>query len=255
MDGIGLARMEFMISNHIKIHSMALVHPEIVSSEDQVRKIRKLTMSYADLIEYFVDRLESRIAIISASQYPKPVIVRTSDFKTNEYAGLIGGSVFEPREENPMLGWRGASRYYSGAYREGFELECKALKKVREEIGLDNLIIMIPFCRTLKESEKVLEVISGFGLNRGENGLQDYMMCEIHSNYILAEQFAIYFDGFSVGSNDLTQLILGVDRDSRSMAHLFDENDPAVKKAIREVIKHAHRADIKIGFCGQAPQQ
>lgn len=251
--GIGLARMEFIISNHIRIHPMALVHPERIENEDEVRKIRKLTAGYSDLKEYFVDRLASGISKIAASQYPEPVIVRTSDFKTNEYAGLIGGRQFEPHEENPMLGWRGASRYYDKNYRKGFELECRALKKVRELIGLDNVIVMIPFCRTLDEAEKVLNVMAGFGLKRGVHGLQIYMMCEIPSNYILAEKFAEWFDGFSIGSNDLTQLILGVDRDSGALAHLFDENDPAVKTAIREVIERAHRAGIKVGFCGQAP--
>lgn len=251
--GIGLARMEFIISNHIRIHPMALVHPERIENEDEVRKIRKLTAGYSDLKEYFVDRLASGISKIAASQYPEPVIVRTSDFKTNEYAGLIGGRQFEPHEENPMLGWRGASRYYDKNYRKGFELECRALKKVRELIGLDNVIVMIPFCRTLDEAEKVLNVVAGFGLKRGVHGLQIYMMCEIPSNYILAEKFAEWFDGFSIGSNDLTQLILGVDRDSGALAHLFDENDPAVKTAIREVIERAHRAGIKVGFCGQAP--
>ena len=251
--GVGLARMEFIISNHIRIHPMALVHPGRVDDEDEIRKIRKLTAGYGDMKEYFIDRLASGISKIAASQHPHPVIVRTSDFKTNEYAGLIGGSYFEPHEENPMLGWRGASRYYSENYREGFELECRALKKVREDIGLDNVIVMIPFCRTLSEADKVLQVMSDYGLKRGKNGLLIYMMCEIPSNYILAEKFAQKFDGFSIGSNDLTQLILGVDRDSGSMAHLFDENDTAVKTAIREVIERAHKAGIKIGFCGQAP--
>jgi pyruvate, water dikinase len=251
--GVGLARMEFIISNHIKIHPMALIHPDRVECEEEVLKLRKLTSGYLDLKEYFVDRLASGIAKIAASRYPHPVIVRTSDFKSNEYSGLIGGQYFEPREENPMLGWRGASRYYDEKYKRGFELECRALKKVREVIGLDNVIVMIPFCRTLMEAQKVLAVMEEYGLKRGENGLQVYMMCEIPSNYILAEQFAEWFDGFSIGSNDLTQLILGVDRDSGAMAHLFDENDPAVKRAICEVIEKAHRAGVKVGFCGQAP--
>lgn len=251
--GVGLARMEFIISNHIRIHPMALVHPERIEDEDEIRKIRKLTTGYGNLKEYFVDRLASGISKIAASQYPHSVIVRTSDFKTNEYAGLIGGSYFEPHEENPMLGWRGASRYYHDNYREGFELECRALKKVREDIGLENLIVMIPFCRTLKEADQVLQVMADYGLKRGENELQIYMMCEIPSNYILAEKFAEKFDGFSIGSNDLTQLVLGVDRDSGSMVHLFDENDPAVKTVIREVIERAHRGGVQVGFCGQAP--
>lgn len=251
--GIGLARMEFIINNHIRIHPMALVHPERVTNEEHILKIRKLTIGYTDPKEYFIDRLSLGISKIAASQYPNPVIVRTSDFKSNEYAGLIGGENFEPKEENPMLGWRGASRYYSEGYREGFQLECQALKKVREVIGLDNVIIMVPFCRTIKEAQKVLQVMSEYGLKRGVNGLQIYMMCEIPSNYILATDFASFFDGFSIGSNDLTQLLLGVDRDSGPMAHLFDESDPAVKTAIREVIERAHSAGIKVGFCGQAP--
>lgn len=251
--GVGLARMEFIISNHIRIHPMALAHPERVTDAEEIRKIRKITSGYSDLKEYFIDNLASGISKIAASRYPDPVIVRTSDFKTNEYAGLIGGHHFEPHEENPMLGWRGASRYYSEGYREGFELECRALRKVREHIGLDNVIVMIPFCRTLSEAKKVLEIMADLDLERGENGLKVYMMCEIPSNYILASRFADYFDGFSIGSNDLTQLILGVDRDSGEMAHLFDENDEAVKTAIRGVIEQANAAGIQIGFCGQAP--
>ncbi len=251
--GVGLARMEFIISNHIRVHPMALAHPERIEDEDEFRKMRKASAGYTDLKMFFVDKLAGGISKIAASQYPHPVIVRTSDFKTNEYAGLIGGEQFEPHEENPMLGWRGASRYYDDGYREGFELECRALKKVREEIGMDNVIVMIPFCRTIKEAQNVLNAMAAHGLKRGDNGLQVYMMCEIPSNYILAEKFAQYFDGFSIGSNDLTQLILGVDRDSGKMAHLFDESDLAVKTAIREAIQRAHRAGIKIGFCGQAP--
>jgi pyruvate,water dikinase len=251
--GIGLARMEFIISHHIQIHPMALVHPDKIESEQEFEKVRKLTKGYKDHETYFVDKLSAGIAKIAASQYPHPVIVRTSDFKTNEYARLIGGSSFEPHEENPMIGWRGASRYYSEGYRDGFKLECKALKKVREEIGFKNVIIMIPFCRTLNEAERVQQEMSLNGLKRGENGLEVYMMCEIPSNYILVEEFAEYFDGFSIGSNDLTQLILGVDRDSAELAYLFDENDPAVKKAIRDVIKRAHESKRKVGFCGQAP--
>lgn len=251
--GIGLARMEFIISNHIKIHPMALVHPEKIEDEDEYKKIRKLTAGYSNYREYFIGQLTCGIAKIAASRYPDPVIVRTSDFKTNEYAGLIAGSYFEPAEENPMLGWRGASRYYDERYMEGFELECKALKKVREMIGLENVIPMIPFCRTLNEADKITALLEKFGLKRGENGLLLYMMCEIPSNIILAEEFADYFDGFSIGSNDLTQLILGVDRDSASLSHIFDENDKAVKTAIKDVIEKAHRAGKPIGFCGQAP--
>jgi len=253
VQGVGLARMEFIISNIIRIHPMALVHFDEVTSEEDKEEIRKLTRRYKDRKQFFVDKLSEGISKIAASQYPKPVIVRTSDFKTNEYASLIGGKAFEPEEENPMLGWRGASRYYSENYREGFALECRALKRVREEIGLRNVIVMIPFCRTTKEAEWVLEEMAKNGLVRGENGLEVYMMCEVPSNYVLVEEFARYFDGFSIGSNDLTQLILGVDRDSSDLAYLFDENDPAVKKAIREVIERAHKAGCKVGFCGQAP--
>jgi len=253
VNGVGLARMEFIISHHIKAHPMALIHFDKVMKENDREEIRKLTRNYENKSDYFVDKLSQGIAKIAASQYPRPVVLRTSDFKTNEYAGLVGGSAFEPEEQNPMLGWRGACRYYSQEYREGFELECKAIKKVREEMGLDNVIVMIPFCRTVKEAQKVLEEMESHGLKRGENGLQVYMMCEIPSNVILAEEFAHYFDGFSIGSNDLTQLVLGVDRDSASLSYLFDESNEAVKKAIREVIEKAHKVGTEVGFCGQAP--
>ncbi|MDX1638522.1 MAG: phosphoenolpyruvate synthase [Balneolaceae bacterium] len=251
--GVGLARMEFIISNHIQIHPMALVHFDRVIKEQEREKIRKLTKGYKDKQDYFVDRLSEGIAKIAASQYPNPVIVRTSDFKTNEYAGLVGGEAFEPDEENPMLGWRGASRYYSDNYREGFALECRALRRVREQIGLDNVIIMIPFCRTPDEAKWVLEEMRKNGLERGRNNLQIYMMCEIPSNVILLEEFAQYFDGFSIGSNDLTQLILGVDRDSAVLSYLFDEHNTAVKNSIEEIIRRAHKINRKVGFCGQAP--
>lgn len=253
VNGIGLARMEFIITNHIRIHPMALAHPERVENEQEFESIRKLTKGFQSYEEYFVDKLSMGIAKIAASQYPNQVIVRTSDFKTNEYERLIGGKGFEPHEENPMLGWRGAARYYSDGYRDGFKLECKALKKVREEIGFDNVVIMIPFCRTIKEADLVQQELAKNGLTRGEHGLEVYVMCEIPSNYILVEEFSEYFDGFSIGSNDLTQLILGVDRDSAELAYLFDENDPAVKKAIQSVIERAHRQNRKVGFCGQAP--
>jgi len=251
--GVGLARMEFVISHQIKAHPMALIHFDKVMRETDREVIRKLTRNYEDKTKYFVEQLARGIAKIAASQYPRPVILRTSDFKTNEYADLAGGKEFEREEENPMLGWRGACRYYSDGYREGFDLECKAIKMVREEIGLKNTIVMIPFCRTIKEAQKVLEVMEQNGLKRGEKGLEVYMMCEIPSNVILADKFANYFDGFSIGSNDLTQLVLGVDRDSASLSYLFDERDDAVKTAIREVIQKAHQAGIKVGFCGQAP--
>lgn len=253
VQGVGLARMEFIINQHIKIHPKALINFDKVLQEHDREKIRKLTHGYRDKTTFFVDQLAQGIAKIAASQYPNPVIVRTSDFKTNEYADLLGGSMFEPKESNPMLGWRGACRYYSEGYAEGFALECKALKKVREQIGLDNVVVMIPFCRTVEEAKKILKVMESHGLKRGQNGLQIYMMSEIPSNVILARKFANYFDGFSIGSNDLTQLILGVDRDSAELSYLFDENNEAVKEAIRQIIQRAHQKDITVGFCGQAP--
>jgi pyruvate,water dikinase len=251
--GVGLARMEFIISNIIKVHPMALVRFEQVRDRDARRQIEQLTRGFEDKAEYFVDNLARGIAKIAAPHHPNPVIVRLSDFKSNEYAHLIGGAAFEPKEENPMLGLRGASRYYSDRYREGFALECRAIKKVREEIGLENVIVMVPFCRTPKEADRVLEAMAEHGLGRGENGLQVYMMCEIPSNVVLAEEFAERFDGFSIGSNDLTQLVLGADRDSDELAPLFDERDEAVKRMIREVIRKAHASGTKIGICGQAP--
>jgi pyruvate, water dikinase len=253
VQGIGLARMEFIINNIIKIHPLALVHFHQVEDPEASRQIQALTQGYDDKVEYFVDHLARGIAKIAASQYPEPVIVRMSDFKTNEYANLIGGQHFEFHESNPMLGFRGASRYYSDHYREGFALECRAIKRVREEMGLANVIIMIPFCRTLKEADRVLRVLRDHGLKRGEAGLQVYVMAEIPSNVILAEQFAERFDGFSIGSNDLTQLVLGVDRDSSELAELFDERDEAVKRMIRSLINRAHQAGRKVGICGQAP--
>jgi len=251
--GIGLARMEFIINNIIKIHPMALVRFNELEDKEARRQIQELTRGYEDKTDYFVDRLAQGIAKIAASQYPEPVIVRMSDFKTNEYANLIGGKAFEPKEENPMLGFRGASRYYSDRYREGFALECRAIKRVREEIGLKNVIIMIPFCRTLKEADRILGVLKENGLKQGKDGLQVYVMCEIPSNIILAEEFAKRFDGFSIGSNDLTQLVLGVDRDSAELSHLFDERNEAVKTMIRDLIRLAHKARCKVGICGQAP--
>ena len=250
--GVGLARMEFIINAHIKVHPMALVHPDRVSAEAQ-RQIRDLTKGYSDPSEFFVDVLARGIAKLASPYYPHPAIVRLSDFKTNEYAHLVGGDAFEPDEENPMLGFRGASRYYDERYREGFALECRALKRVREELGFSNVIVMVPFCRTPAEADRVLEAMAENGLRRGENGLQIYMMCEIPSNVILAEQFATRFDGFSIGSNDLTQLVLGVDRDSGILANLFDERDEAVTRMISEAIRKAHAAGIKIGICGQGP--
>lgn len=250
--GVGLARMEFIINNLIKVHPMALVHPERVLPADR-ELIAELAKGYPSPIEYFVDRLARGIGRLAAPYYPYPAIVRLSDFKTNEYAYLVGGAVFEPREENPMLGFRGASRYYDDRYREGFALECRALRKAREEMGFANIIVMVPFCRTPDEADRVLAEMAKNGLIRGGNGLQVYIMCEIPANVILAEQFAQRFDGFSIGSNDLTQLLLGVDRDSEILASLFDERDPAVMFSIAEAIRKAHAAGSKIGICGQAP--
>ncbi len=252
-DGIGLARMEFIINDHIKVHPLALLEFDHVEDPDVRRTVEDLCVGYDDLGEYFTTTLSHGIARIAASQYPKPVIVRMSDFKSNEYADLIGGRQFEPDEENPMLGWRGANRYYSPEYREAFALECRAVARVRSTIGLDNVIIMIPFCRTLAEADRVLEELARNGLKRGSNGLQVYVMCEIPANVLLAEEFAERFDGFSIGSNDLTQLVLGVDRDSGRLASLFDERNPAVKIAIRMIVESAKKTGTKVGICGQGP--
>ena len=252
-DGVGLARMEFVVSNHIKVHPMALVHFDRLKDEQAKAEIAALTAAYDDKEEYFVDRLSRGLGRIAAAFYPQPVIVRMSDFKTNEYAGLVGGAEFEPKEENPMLGFRGASRYYSPRYKAGFALECRAIHRLREKMGFSNVIVMIPFCRSTKEADKVLAVMAENGLKRGQNGLHVYVMCEIPSNVILAKEFAKRFDGFSIGSNDLTQLTLGVDRDSSELAGLFDEQDEAVKWMIHSVIDAAHVAGAKVGLCGQAP--
>jgi len=252
-DGVGLARMEFVISNYVKAHPMALIHPERVSDEQERNAIEELTMGYASNADYFVHTLARGLAQIACVAHPDPVIVRMSDFKTNEYANLLGGSGFEPIEHNPMIGFRGASRYYSPLYREGFALECQAVKYLRERIGFVNVVVMVPFCRTLKEAELVLAVMADNGLVRGERGLQVYMMCEVPSNVVMAAGFARYFDGFSIGSNDLTQLTLGVDRDSELLAELFDEQDEAVKWMLAHVISASKKAAIKVGICGQAP--
>ncbi|MEN6401570.1 MAG: phosphoenolpyruvate synthase, partial [Armatimonadia bacterium] len=251
--GIGLARMEFINNNIIKIHPMALLQCSTLPDRRTRVKIERLTRGYEDKAEYFVDNLARGIARIASAQYPEPVIVRMSDFKTNEYANLIGGAEFEPHEDNPMLGFRGASRYYSDRYRAGFALECAAIKRAREEMGFSNIIMMIPFCRTVEEADRVLEVMADNGLRRGENGLEVYVMAEIPSNVILAEQFADRFDGFSIGSNDLTQLVLGVDRDAADLAQLFDERNEAVTQMIRQLIERAHTKHRKVGLCGQAP--
>jgi pyruvate,water dikinase len=251
--GVGLARLEFIIGTYVRAHPMALLHPERISDPKQRREIERLTAGYADKGQYFVDRLAEGVGMIAAAFWPKDVIVRLSDFKTNEYAGLVGGAAFEPREENPMLGFRGASRYYDERYREGFALECRAMRKVREIIGLENVKLMVPFCRTIEEGRRVIAEMATHGLIQGERGLEIYVMCEIPSNVTLAAGFADVFDGFSIGSNDLTQLILGVDRDSELVAHLFDERNDAVTQTIAQVIRAAHAAGRKIGICGQAP--
>ncbi|MHA3771445.1 phosphoenolpyruvate synthase [Verrucomicrobiota bacterium sgz303538] len=252
-DGVGLAREEFIITTYIKVHPLALLNYEHLDDPAAKAEIERLTASYDDKPQFFVDKLAQGVAMIAAAFYPKDVILRLSDFKTNEYANLIGGRAYEPAEENPMLGFRGASRYYHDRYRAGFALECKAVKKVREEMGLTNLKIMIPFCRTLEEARQVQDEMARHGLKRGEDGLELYVMCEIPSNVILAEQFAELFDGFSIGSNDLTQLVLGVDRDSEIVAPIFDERNPAVKRMISQVIRTVRSQHRKIGICGQAP--
>lgn len=251
-DGVGLARLEFIINNHIGVHPMALVrYPNLARAED-VREIEQ-RIGEEDPRDFFVRRLAEGIGTIAAAFYPKPVIVRMSDFKSNEYARLIGGSQFEPTEENPMLGFRGASRYYDDRYREGFGLECKALERVREEMGLTNVKAMIPFCRTVEEGIRVIQLMAEHGLKQGENGLEIYAMCELPANVTLADDFLNIFDGYSIGSNDLTQLALGLDRDSEMVAHLFDERNGAVERMIELTIEAAHRAGKKIGICGQAP--
>jgi len=251
--GVGLMRLEFVINNAIRIHPMALVKYDQLKDQDAKNQIESLTYEYENKEDYFTDRLSQAVSTIAAAFYPNDVIVRMSDFKTNEYANLIGGKEFEPKEDNPMLGFRGASRYYNPRYKEGFRLECKAMKIVREDMGLTNVKLMIPFCRTLDEAQKVIDTMDEFGLKRKENGLEIYMMVEIPSNVILAEEFAEYFDGFSIGSNDLTQLTLGIDRDSEIVSDLFNENDEAAKNLISMAIKKANKTHTKIGLCGQAP--
>jgi pyruvate,water dikinase len=251
--GVGLLRMEFTISNSLQIHPMALVKFDSLPNTSEKKQIEALTRHYANKKQFFIDKLAESIALVAAAFYPNEVIVRMSDFKTNEYAKLLGGKIFEPHEENPMLGFRGASRYYNDRYREGFGLECAAIKKVREEMVLNNVKVMIPFCRTVEEARKVIDVMRSFGLERGKNGLEIYVMAEIPSNILLAKQFAQLFDGFSIGSNDLTQLTLGLDRDSEIVSDIFDENNEAVKHQIRNLIDRAHEQGVKVGLCGQAP--
>ena len=257
-DGVGLAREEFIINNTIKVHPLALMALDkkvkgVVIDRKTVNKIHRITNGYKSKTEFFVDKLAQGVGKLGAAFYPKDVIVRFSDFKSNEYANLIGGTYFEPKEENPMIGWRGASRYYDDKYQEAFKLECQAIKKVREEFGLTNVIVMVPFCRTVEEGKKVLAVMKEAGLERGKNGLRVYVMAEIPANIILVDEFAKIFDGFSIGTNDLTQLTLGIDRDNGNLSHIANEKNEAVKILIRQLIKGAHKRKRKVGICGQAP--
>ncbi len=262
-NGVGLAREEFIINSHIGIHPLALIHydelkkkaPKDKKIAEVIKKIDERSVGYKNKVEFFIDTLARGISKIAAGFYPYDVIVRMSDFKTNEYANLIGGYLYEPEEHNPMIGWRGASRYYDETYKEAFSLECIALKKARNDMGLTNIKPMIPFCRTPEEGRKVIQVMNEYGLRQGENGLEVYVMCEIPSNVIVADQFSDIFDGFSIGSNDLTQLTLGLDRDSDLVAHIFDERNDAVKRLVAQVISvaHAHHPRRKVGICGQAP--
>ena len=252
-DGVGLARMEFIVAEHIRAHPMALLHPEKIDDDAVRQEIDRLARGFASPSDYFVRQLSEGVGMIAAAFYPKPVIVRLSDFKTNEYASLLGGRWFEQVEANPMIGFRGASRYTHPAYAEGFALECAAMKRVRDEMGLTNVKLMIPFCRRVEEAERVLAAMAGHGLQRGDNGLEIYVMCEIPNNVIQIDAFARLFDGFSIGSNDLTQLVLGVDRDSEIVAFDFDERDPGVKEMFRQTIVGARRNGRHAGICGQAP--
>jgi pyruvate,water dikinase len=252
-DGVGLARMEFIISEHIKIHPMALVHPEKIVSAQAREEIEKLVHTYAKPADYFIEKLSEGVGMIGAAFYPKPVIVRLSDFKTNEYAQLVGGAGFEPKEDNPMLGFRGAARYAHPAYAAGFALECAALRRVREDMGLTNVRIMVPFCRRVEEAKRVIDAMAGHGLKRGKDGLEIYVMCEIPNNVIQIDAFAKLFDGFSIGSNDLTQLTLGVDRDSEIVAFDFDERDPGMLEMLKLAVRGAKRNRRHIGICGEAP--
>jgi pyruvate,water dikinase len=252
-EGVGLVRIEFVVSNWIGIHPMALLHPERVTDAQVLTEIRERVGDIRPASEFFVSRLAMGVAQIAAAFFPRPVIVRFSDFKTNEYGGLLGGRAFEPVESNPMIGFRGASRYYDERYRAAFGLECAAIWRVREEMGLTNVKVMIPFCRTLEEGRLVLRELAKNGLIQGQHGLEVYVMCEIPNNVILGEEFSQLFDGFSIGSNDLTQLALGIDRDSELLAHLFDERDLGVKRLIQMIIVAAHKNGRPVGICGQAP--
>ncbi|MDP4255626.1 MAG: putative PEP-binding protein, partial [Bacteroidota bacterium] len=251
--GVGLAREEFIINNYIKAHPLALLQHKEIKDASLSAAIRLLIRGFEHEQAYFIHKLSYGIAKIAAAFYPKKVIVRFSDFKSNEYRNLLGGNHFEPVEENPMIGWRGASRYYSTAYKPAFGLECQAIRKVREEMGLDNVVVMIPFCRTVEELIKVKAVMAEFGLVQGENGLEIFLMAELPSNIILAREFAKHIDGFSIGSNDLTQLTLGLDRDSALVAHLYNERNEAVKTMLRMLIRTARECGVKVGICGQGP--
>jgi pyruvate,water dikinase len=252
-DGVGLARMEFIINEHIKVHPIAVLHPERIGDVAVRERVQAVYAGYPDGASYFIEKLAEGVGTIAAAFYPRPVIVRLSDFKSNEYAALLGGRDFEPHEENPMIGFRGAARYIHPAYAEGFALECAALKRVRETMGLTNLKVMVPFCRRLDEARGVLAAMAGHGLARGQNGLEVYVMCEIPNNVLLIDEFAELFDGFSIGSNDLTQLTLGVDRDSAIVADSFDERDTGMRKMFKLAIEGAKRNRRHSGICGQAP--
>lgn len=251
-EGVGLARLEFIINRMIGVHPKALLNFETLAP-DIKDSIEKRTAGYASPVDFYVDKLVEGVSTLAAAFWPKKVIVRLSDFKSNEYANLIGGKLYEPEEENPMLGFRGASRYISDSFRDCFELECRAMKRVRDEMGLTNVELMVPFVRTLGEASQVIDLLAEYGLKRGENGLRVIMMCELPSNALLAEEFLAFFDGFSIGSNDMTQLALGLDRDSGIIAHLFDERNPAVKKLLSMAIQACNKAGKYIGICGQGP--
>jgi pyruvate,water dikinase len=252
-DGVGLARMEFIVNEYIKVHPMAVLHPERITDEAVRAQVKALWAQHADGAAYFVERLSEGVGTIAAAFWPRPVIVRLSDFKSNEYAALLGGRDFEPHEENPMIGFRGAARYVHPAYAEAFALECRALRRVREDMGLRNLKVMVPFCRSLGEARAVLAAMARHGLARGAHGLEVYVMCEIPNNVLLIDEFSELFDGFSIGSNDLTQLTLGVDRDSAIVAGAFDERDPGMLKMLKLAVEGARRNGRHSGICGQAP--
>ena len=251
--GVGLVREEFIFNNYIKVHPMALLKHKELNDPELTNQIVELYKGYDNEIDYFIKKLAYGLGRIAATFYPNEIIVRFSDFKSNEYCNLLGGKYFEPHEENPMIGWRGASRYYSKNFKEAFGLECKAIKYLREIIGLDNVVVMIPFCRTVTECIRVQETMKEFGLERGVNGLKVFLMCEVPSNVILAEQFSEHIDGFSIGSNDLTQLTLGLDRDSELVQHIYDERNQAVKMMLKAVISKCKKTNTKIGICGQGP--